>query len=356
MAKIKQKAEDFKVTEVLQEKLQSRGKHRVYRLWKKGLETEEALRKIAKSSGIPIKTISHGGLKDKNAITEQFISVPEKFRLKELSFPDLKLSFSGFLDRPISPSIVKGNLFEILVRNGKPPEDRIKILEKYGIPNYYGEQRFTSVRGNELFAKHLSSGDLKNALLYLFRPAGWEGSRSRKGKKFFLKGDYKTAAQLLSGWRKKVSLFLERNPADFEGAFKLIPKSEISFQLNVLQSYLFNEYLKELIKAKTTNYLTFKYKMGTMIFPIEKVEILEKLPAFTPDMEIPFYEEKLEELNIDKRGLEKFSRLFHRFKRKTVVPIRNFKVQEVKEGTLFKFFLPSGSYATNVIRFLYDAV
>jgi len=58
----------------------------------------------------------------------------------------------------------------------------------------------------------------------------------------------------------------------------------------------------------------------------------------------------------NKRGLKKFSRLFHRFKRKTVVPIRNFKVQEVKEGTLFKFFLPSGSYATNVIRFLYDAV
>ena len=111
-----------------------------------------------------------------------------------------------------------------------------------------------------------------------------------------------------------------------------------------------------MIKERTTNYLTFKYKTGTLIFPIEKVEILEELPAFTPDLEIPFYEKKLEELNIDRRGLEEFSRLFHRFKRKTVVLVRNFEVQEVKEGTLFKFFLPSGSYATNVIRFLYDAV
>jgi tRNA pseudouridine13 synthase len=290
LAKIKQKPEDFEVIEVLKEPLKKEGTFLVYKLWKRGLETEEAIRKVAKLCQVPVNVISKGGLKDKNAVTVQFIAVPKKFKLREFSFPNLKLVFAGKREKPLSPSEVAGNFFRITVR-GAPSlsEERVRVLKTYGIPNYYGEQRFTPVRGNTFFVEYIAKGDVERALLYLFKPAGWEGSRSRKGKKAFLKGDYGTAEKLLTGWRKRVANFLKKNPDRLKEAFKLIPPSEIEFQFNVFQSFLFNEWLKELIQSKTCKFLRFRYKLGDMLFPLEKVEVPETLPVFHPEVSVSFY-------------------------------------------------------------------
>jgi tRNA pseudouridine13 synthase len=357
LAKIKQKPEDFEVIEVLKEPLRGEGEFLVYKLWKRGLETEEAIRKVAKLCQVPVNVISKGGLKDKNAVTVQFIAVPKRFRLREFSFPNLKLVFAGKREKPLGPSEVAGNLFRITVR-GAPSlsEDRVKVLKVFGIPNYYGEQRFTPVRGNTFFVEYIAKGDLEGALLYLFKPAGWEGSRSRKGKKAFLKGDYATAERLLTGWRKKVAKFLKKNPGRLKEAFSFIPPSEIEFQVNVFQSFLFNEWLKELIESKSCKSLKFKYKLGEMLFPLERVEILKALPVFHPEVFVPFYEDKLEEMGINREELKKYSKFFHKFSRKTFVFVKDFKL--LKSGSKLKlsFFLPSGAYATNVLRFLFDAV
>ncbi|MEO2069318.1 MAG: tRNA pseudouridine(13) synthase TruD [Desulfurobacteriaceae bacterium] len=356
MAKIKRDPKDFKVVEVLKKPLREKGTYKVYRLYKVGLETQEAINIIAKISKISPKVISYGGLKDKNAETLQFLSIPGKFKLREISKENLKLSFVGYLQESITPSLVKGNFFEIVVRGGKLKEDRIKILEEVGIPNYYGEQRFTPVRNGEFFAKYISKKDLKGAILYLFTPAGWEGSKIKKGKKLFIEGKFEAASKFFTGWRKKVCFFLSKNPRGFKEAFKLIPKSEIEFQMNVLQSYLFNEWLKKLIEERTKNFLSFKYKLGFMLFPLERVELPRELPVFHPESSNSFYEEKLKELGIEIEGLLKFRGLFHRFRRETFVFPKEFKVENLTEGIRLKFFLPSGSYATNVVRFLYDAV
>ncbi|TCK04012.1 tRNA pseudouridine(13) synthase TruD [Phorcysia thermohydrogeniphila] len=357
MAKIKQKPEDFEVTEVLKEPLKKEGAFLVYKLWKKGLETEEAIRKVANLCRVPVKVISKGGLKDKNAVTVQFIAVPEKFRLKELSFPNLKLTFAGRRNKPLNPSEVAGNFFRITVRGAPfPPEERVNVLKTYGIPNYYGEQRFTPVRGNTFFVEYIAKGDLEGALLYLFKPAGWEGSRSRKGKRAFLKGDYGTAEKFLTGWRKMVANFLRKNPDRLKEAFNLIPPSEIEFQFNVFQSFLFNEWLKELIQSKTCKFVRFRYKLGDMLFPLEKVEIPETLPVFHPEVSVPFYESKLREIGIKREEMKSYSKLFHSFSRRTFVPVKDFKLSKGVDGIRLSFFLPSGAYATNVLRFLLDAV
>ncbi|WP_457567161.1 tRNA pseudouridine(13) synthase TruD [Desulfurobacterium sp.] len=355
MAKIKKLPEDFKVFEEVSPDFLTGGNYRIYRMWKRGMGTEDAVRRVAAVSGVPLKFVSYGGLKDKNAVTVQFVSVPRRYRLKEIKERNLKVSFRGFSTRPVSPAVVVGNRFEILVRERSCREDRISVLKKWGVPGYYGEQRFVSLRGGEFFVSHLVSGDFKSAVFYLFTPVGWESSRARRAKKLFVSGDFDGASTLFSGWRRKVCRLIA-STGDFRKAFSAIPEKEIEFQFNVFQSYLFNRYLEKLIRESTSSYAVFKYRAGTMVFPLESVALPDEIPIFCPGDESEIYLPVLEELGIDMESLERFSRFFHRFSRKSVVSVREFSVRRVDEGFIVRLFLPSGHYATNVIRFLFDAV
>ncbi len=348
--KIKSRPENFRVEEILNQPLKNKGRYRVYRLYKKGLETLPVLKKIAQESSLPFRLISYGGIKDKNAETVQFISVPSKFRLKEISLPNLKLKEVGFLNVPVERAI-SGNRFKILIEGVKEvPEERLKVLKKFGFPNYYGEQRFTSVRNGELFVHHLK--EREKALLFLFKPASWESSRERKGKKAFLNGDYATAEKLLRGWRRKVAAFLKKG-GTLKEAFKLIPEEELEFQMNVLQSLLFNEKLKNLIENSGVKTAKFKYRAGELLFPLEKVEVLGELPSYIPGLKV--YSDLVEKLGIDEQTLKSYVRFFHPFKRKTFVKPGEISVRKNFKGLLFKFTLPKGSYATVPLRFLFSS-
>ncbi len=354
LAKIKTRPEDFKVREILKKGFLKGKGYRIYSLWKRRLETEEVVKRIAKVSNVPVKLIGYGGLKDKNAVTVQFISVPERFKLKEVKEKNLKVKFEGFSGKGITPAAVEGNSFEIVVREPLRYPERIDVLETLGIPGYYGEQRFTPVRGGQFFVSYLASDDFEGALLYLFTPAGWESSRSRKAKRAFVAKRFKEAAQLFSGWRREVALFLDRCN-DFKKALSFVPRKEIEFQFNVFQSYLFNKYLRFLINEKTGEKVVFKYKVGEMVFPLENIELPEKIPVFHPEdwtLYVPF----LEDIGLELERLKEFSDFFHRFERETVVPVKGFKLQQISEGVVLRFTLPSGHYATNVVRFLFDAV
>ena len=349
--KIKSRPENFRVEEVLNQPLKSEGKHRVYRLYKKGFETLPVLKRIARESSLSFKLISFGGIKDKNAETVQFISVPAKFHLKEISLPNLKLKEAGFLDLPVEKAVL-GNRFTILVEGVEEiPEERLKVLKDFGFPNYYGEQRFTSVRNGELFVQHLKNRE--KALLFLFKPAGWESSRERKGKKAFLNGDYATAEKLLSGWRKRVAAFLKKG-GTLKEAFKLIPEEELEFQMNVFQSLLFNEKLKSLIENSGVETLKFRYRAGELLFPLRKVEIPGELPSYTPGSEV--YRKEVQKVGVDEELLKPYQNYFHNFSRKTAVKPNGFNFEELPQGFLFKFFLPKGSYATVPLRFIFSSV
>ena len=349
--KIKSRPENFRVEEILNRPLKSKGKHRVYRLYKKGLETLTVLKRIAKGSSLPFNLISYGGIKDKNAETVQFVSVPAKFHLKEISLPNLKLKEAGFLDVPVERA-VSGNRFTILIEGVKEvPEERLKVLKDFGFPNYYGEQRFTSVRNGELFVQHLKNKE--EALLFLFKPAGWESSRNRKGKKAFLDGDYATAEKLLSGWRRKVAAFLKKG-GTLKEAFKLIPEEELEFQVNVLQSLFFNEKLKSLIENSGVETLKFRYRAGELLFPLRKVEIPGELPSYTPGSKT--YSNLIKKFKIDEKLLSSYTDFFHPFMRKTIVKPQEMSIEKLNRGLLLSFSLPKGSYATIPLRYLLSAV
>jgi tRNA pseudouridine13 synthase len=74
-AVLKAIAEDFQVDEVLDIPLSGDGEHLWIWVEKRGLNTEEAARRIAKAAGVPLRTVSYAGLKDRQALTRQWFSV-----------------------------------------------------------------------------------------------------------------------------------------------------------------------------------------------------------------------------------------------------------------------------------------
>ena len=74
-AVLKAIAEDFQVDEVLDIPFSGDGEHLWIWVEKRGLNTEEAARRIAKAAGVPLRTVSYAGLKDRQALTRQWFSV-----------------------------------------------------------------------------------------------------------------------------------------------------------------------------------------------------------------------------------------------------------------------------------------
>ena len=103
--------EDFKVKEIIDKKFlkkfsirggkvtQSTGIYTLYLLKKRNMTTMEALEKIAKTFKIKKDSIGYAGLKDKFAVTEQYITIKnfkkeikEPFTLKIIGNTENKIS------------------------------------------------------------------------------------------------------------------------------------------------------------------------------------------------------------------------------------------------------------------------
>src|SRR3990167_4271645 len=74
-AVLKAVAEDFQVDEVLDIPLAGEGEHLWLWVEKRGLNTEDAARRIARAAGVPLRMISYAGLKDRQALTRQWFSL-----------------------------------------------------------------------------------------------------------------------------------------------------------------------------------------------------------------------------------------------------------------------------------------
>jgi hypothetical protein len=71
----KASTDDFMVDEVLSFELSGHGEHQFLRIEKRGLNTQELVKRVAASVGKPVKQISYAGLKDRQALTTQWLSV-----------------------------------------------------------------------------------------------------------------------------------------------------------------------------------------------------------------------------------------------------------------------------------------
>ena len=160
-AVLKASAEDFQVDEVLDIPLAGEGEHLWLWVEKRNLNTEEAARRLAKAAGVPLRTVSYAGLKDRQALTRQWFSL----HLPGKADPDLSAAQNETLSilkiarhkRKLQRGAHSANGFTLrltaLQADHGQLDARLGQLKREGVPNYFGTQRFGFQGGNVFDAR-----------------------------------------------------------------------------------------------------------------------------------------------------------------------------------------------------------
>lgn len=164
----KQNKDDFCVTEVPLYEFSGEGEHIVIKFRKKDLATWDALQLIANFLGIKQRDIGYAGLKDKNAMTIQSISIHKQHeeKLKEFKHPNIKILETSRHNNKIKIGHLKGNKFFIRLKRVTPIEATkieqvLSKIIKDGMPNYFGFQRFGNDGDNYKKGQAIIEGKLK---------------------------------------------------------------------------------------------------------------------------------------------------------------------------------------------------
>ncbi len=153
--RIKHQPADFRVTEQLGFEPNGGGEHLLLYIQKTGLTTPQAIDQIADQLDIPARQIGYSGLKDKHAITRQWLSaqLPGYRGMPEIEQSDgLQVLHSAWHDKKLRIGSHRSNLFEVRVRDVEADwediQQRQRTIECYGFANYFGQQRFGVAQDN----------------------------------------------------------------------------------------------------------------------------------------------------------------------------------------------------------------
>jgi len=185
------------------------GPYTILKVTKKGLTTEEAIKRIAKIYGIKEKDIGFAGLKDRLAITKQYVTI-KNFSGENCCTDHLSAEKTGMSPRPIAVGDLESNAFEITLhgcRNTKNLDALLKSLKSKGMPNYFGGQRFGTHNDNQIVGRHL------------------------------IKKQYAAALKIINSHSREMHT-----------GIKSVPKRRLKFFVNAYQSFIFNEMLETHIK------------------------------------------------------------------------------------------------------------
>lgn len=196
-------ARDFTVEEIPLYEFTGEGEHLVLHIRKKDMTTWEMLDAISNHVGIRRRDMGYAGLKDKHAMTLQYVSIMaiHEEKLKAFTHEKIKILSTVRHNNKIRVGHLKGNRFNIRLKKvlgvQKDKLDSVlKWIKKNGIPNYFGNQRFGNDGDNWVDGKKLCEGTLK--------------IRDRKTREFLM-GSYQS--YLFNNWlsrRMELNLLLEK--------------------------------------------------------------------------------------------------------------------------------------------------
>lgn len=320
----KDRAEDFLVEEIPAYPPEESGEFLFLWVEKRGLSAEQMVSHLARCLRIAHQDVGTAGMKDRQAVTRQMVSVPQKClpAVESFSHEQIQILEVHRHRHKLRTGHLKGNRFSILLRNVSPdgiPAARAigEQLAATGIPNYFGNQRF----GRE--AETLKLG------LELLRGTKHPGGIPRARRKFLLR-----------------------------------------LALSSVQSALFNralvERMQECLISRVLPGDVMQVVASGGPFVVEDVEreqprfdsreIVISGPMFGPKMKQPAGEAAsrearlLEAAGIPVEAFERFSNLTPGTRRPYLIWPEGLNVSDDPEGIRLEFTLPSGSYATVVLR------
>jgi len=329
---------DFSVEEVPLYNFCGSGEHLILKVRKKNLTTWDMVNILSSHLGVAKKEIGYAGLKDKNAVTTQYISLPKKFENKLNSFnhPSIKILDKTYHKNKIRIGHLKGNNFWVRLKRVKGVqktqiESLLNWIEQNGMPNYFGLQRFGVEKKNYLEGKAIVDGSLK--------------IKDKKIREFLVSAYQSFLFNKLLAKRVEISNLLnEFSSKEVELILNLEPNSlkEVKLQKNyfkllegdLFMHYPFGKIFYEDLKIASERFLQ-KDISPTGLIAGKKVK-LSKNVALKFENE---YNKK-----IDANGSRRYFWIFPQF----------FDVKYIEHNAWMelKFFLPKGSYATVLIDFL----
>jgi tRNA pseudouridine13 synthase len=145
--RVRVRDEDFEVEEVPSYEPSGSGEHLYLWIEKRGIAPEFFARTIAQRLGTHPGNIGTAGLKDRHAVTRQWVSVPKECEagIAKIDGVGIRVLKTGLHTNKLKPGHLRGNRFRILVRGANATVDVDSILNRIrdrGLPNFYGPQRF----------------------------------------------------------------------------------------------------------------------------------------------------------------------------------------------------------------------
>lgn len=140
--------EDFVVEELPAYALSGSGDFVYVHLEKTGHTTVHVVRELARQLGIQERHVGVAGLKDRHAVTTQWLSLPGKAeaRLSRFALDGVRLLDVTRHSNKLGMGHLRGNRFRVRVRDAAGADEQaratITLLERLGVPNYFGPQRF----------------------------------------------------------------------------------------------------------------------------------------------------------------------------------------------------------------------
>jgi tRNA pseudouridine13 synthase len=141
--------EDFRVDEVPAYAASGKGEHQYVRAQKRLITTQELAKRLGRAAGVQERDVGYAGMKDKYAVTTQWLSVSSKTPLtKELDLgPGVEILEVTRHENKLRTGHLLGNRFTITLvgvhEDGLARATAIVArLREDGLPNYFGAQRF----------------------------------------------------------------------------------------------------------------------------------------------------------------------------------------------------------------------
>jgi tRNA pseudouridine13 synthase len=186
----------------------------------------------------------------------------------------------------MSRMVLTGNAFRIRVRDLAPNEaarliERFEAVREHGLPAYFDEQRFGSLRGGGGFAAlNLVKGDAESALRAVIACPSREDRahvRERKRRIRAHWNDFDGLPEVLEGTPMRAPvLHLVKHPGDHLGAFATLDREERRLYASAYTSAVWNRAVAALVRTRVppADQLVFHGVAGDLVFP--------RLPAPLP--------------------------------------------------------------------------
>src|SRR5262245_50862934 len=311
--RIKVHPQDFEVEEVPAYEPSGTGDHMYLWIEKTDLGAEFFVRQVARRLNIPNGEVGTAGLKDRRAVTRQWVSVPAACEpaLAQLDGDGIRVLRVSRHSNKLRPGHLKGNRFRILIRDVSPSIEIAPILDQIralGLPNFYGPQRF----GRDGETARLGMALLKG------EPA--------KVRTPFLRKLALSAAQSLL-----FNQYLARRMAD--GLFRTVLPGDVMAKWPAGGMFTAEDVPTEQARFDNRETVTAGPMFGRKTFPAHTAAA-ERETAI------------LAEAGLTAGSFAGFGKLLQGTRRHNLVYVDELTAERNENGLHLSFILPAGSYAT----------